>query len=190
MKPIHAFLAAFLLFFGALSARCEPTFWVKDGTPTPVAPKPPQVAPLQDATDAKDQVTPIAIEAPFLAEPSPTPTPEPGRTSKSPTKAALFSALLPGSGQVYTAQPLRGVCVAGVFGVALWQSIANFQKLPGEYKAKNATAGQLFALAAIATYGFGIQDAYDGANRYNRRYHLKASLDPQGRPRLTFAWVF
>jgi hypothetical protein len=48
----------------------------------------------------------------------------------------------------------------------------------------------LFALAAIATYGFGIQDAYDGANRYNRRYHLKASLDPQGRPRLTFAWVF
>jgi hypothetical protein len=87
-----------------------------------------------------------------------------------------MSAVIPGSGHVYAGEPLKGLFFAGAFGVALWLSIENFQKLGGQYRTKDATAGQLYGLAAIVAYGFGVQDAYDSAYRYNRLYHLKLSM--------------
>lgn len=192
MKPFRAPTLAFIfLAMSSTAAWSDPTFWVK-GTPTPVPPAAPQVAPLEveGGPASKEPSGPTTIEAPLIAEASPEPTPEPGRSLKSPLKAGVLSALIPGAGDIYAAQPVRGVLVAGVFGVALWQSIENFQKLPGEYKSKNATVAQLCGLAAIATYGFGVQDAYDSANRYNRRYHLRLGLGPRFAPSLQLACSF
>jgi hypothetical protein len=129
------------------------------------------------------------VDAPALAEVVDTPTPVPGKNHKNPTTAGLMSAVIPGSGNFYAAQPLRGVLFAGAFGVCLWQSIENFKKIDG--KIKNSNAGQLFGLGALVAYGFGVQDAYDSSNRYNRRYHLKLAFDPTTRgPRLMIARSF
>lgn len=194
MKPSIAFFLVFaILVAGVSSAWSEPSFW-KKGTPTPFVPKPPQVAPLpsdeNETASGQDQGGFTAVEAPALGEPVATSTPVPGKNSKSPTTAGLLSAVLPGSGHVYAGQPFRGLFFAGVFGLSLWQSLENFHKLAGQYKSKNATAGQLFGLAAIVSYGFGVQDAYDSANRYNRRYHLKLSLNSTLGPHLMIARSF
>jgi len=193
MKPSIAFFLVFAcLLAGVSSAWSEPSFW-KKGTPTPSAPKPPQVAPVDDEeinpTSLNAQASPTPVEAPALAEPAETPTPVPGKNPKNPTKAGLMSVVIPGSGHFYAAQPLRGVLFAGVFGVSLWQSIENFKKIDG--KIKNSNAGQLYGLAALVAYGFGVQDAYDSANRYNRRFHLKLAFDPTTLgPRLMIARSF
>jgi hypothetical protein len=122
---------------GVSSAWSEPSFW-KKGTPTPITPKPPQVAPLpsdeSEPATGQNQDGFTAVEAPALGEPVATPTPVPGKTPKSPTTAGLLSAVLPGSGHVYAGQPLRGLFFAGAFGLTLWQSLENFHKLSGQYK--------------------------------------------------------
>jgi len=182
MKSSLAWTLLLSLFLaGGSSAWSEPSFWHKAGTPTPSAPAPPQVAPLP-ADESNPEVAPTAVEAPTLPEPAEAPTPFPGKSPKRPTTAGLMSAVIPGSGHVYTGEPLKGLFFAGAFGVVLWLSIENFQKLQGQYKAKDATAGQLYGLAAIVAYGFGVQDAYDSANRYNRRFHLKLSMGPSRGP--------
>ena len=127
--------------------------------------------------------------------PSPTPTPLPGLKPKDSTTAAIFSTIIPGSGQVYDDDPLRGVVFAALFGVGLWQTIDNLSLVNGNNEAgnngylshngnsviKNEDAGELIGLATLAVYGFGIQDAANGANNYNRRNNL--SLTFQVKPR-------
>jgi hypothetical protein len=194
MKQSTTFFIVFtILLAGVSSVWSEPSFWKKDGTPTPSSLKPPQVAPVEEdennPANLNAQVTPTPVEAPVLGEPVAAPTPVLGKKTKHPTLAGLMSAVIPGSGNVYAAQPLRGVLFAGVFGVALWQSIENFKKTDGVIK--NSNAGQLFGLAALVAYGFGVQDAYDSANRYNHRYHLKVAYDLDTRgPRLMIARSF
>jgi hypothetical protein len=119
--------------------------------------------------------------------PTATPTPLPGLGSKDSTTAALFSTVIPGAGQVYDGDPLRGLVFASLFGVGLWQTIYNLQLVNGNNSnggnsvVRNEDAGELIGLGTLAVYGFGIQDAANGANDYNRRNNL--ALTFQLKPR-------
>jgi hypothetical protein len=114
---------------------------------------------------------------------------------KSPTQAAIFSAVIPGSGQVYDEDPLRGLAFAALFGVGLWQTLDNFSLQPESpggttYKSKNEDLGNLFGLATLAVYGFGVMDAYNGAVGYNNRNHLSLSLGLKPLPNASLAFRF
>ncbi len=132
--------------------------------------------------------------------PSPTATPLPGIKPKDPTTAAIFSTVIPGVGQVYDEDPLRGLIFAGLFGVGLWQTIDNLSLVNGNNGAangaganpndvshngnavvKNEDAGELIGLATLAVYGFGIQDAANGANNYNHRNNLSLTFEVKPR---------
>jgi hypothetical protein len=178
------FLLGVLAFFTGLSApQAAPSFWNPSGTqtPTPVA-APPVMVP-SDSSDVLT-ATPTAVVAPLVGIATPTPTAEPGIHRKDPTAAALFSVFVPGAGQVYDGDPLKGVAFAAVFGVSLWQTIDSLQlepdpKNPGDVIAKDENRGSLFGLLALAAYGFGIEDALDGAVDYNRRHYVSLSLGLQ-----------
>lgn len=183
-----AVLAALALPPGAFAA---PTFWsVPSATATP--PEPPvvqeQSEPLQYLT-----ATPTAVVAPEVQIPSPTPTPQPGLRALNPTEAALFSVFVPGAGQVYAGDPAKGLVFATLFGIGLWQTLDNLQLVhdnSGNLVAKNETAGNLFGLATLAAYGFGIQDAYNTAANYNKRHYLTLNLGIAPYPSATLAYLF
>src|ERR1039458_6609005 len=104
---------------------------------------------------------------------------------KNPTHAALFSVVLPGSGQVYAGDPLKGLAFATLFGIGLWQTIDNLQLVNdgnGNLVSKNETAGNLFGLGTLAAYGFGIQDAFNTAANYNKQHHLTLGFGIYPRP--------
>ena len=71
------------------------------------------------------------VVAPMVQIPTPTPTPLPGLSPKNPTEAALFSVFLPGSGQVYAGDPIKGIVFASLFGIGLWQTLDNLQLVDG-----------------------------------------------------------
>jgi hypothetical protein len=145
------------------------------------------------ATTTPSEIKPVSF-------PTPTPTPLPGLKPKDATTAALFSTVIPGAGQCYNGDPFRGLVFATLFGVGLWQTIDNLSLVNGNNGAasgagansdinhngnsvvKNEDAGELFGLATLAVYGFGIQDAANGANDYNRRNNLSLTfqLKPRG----------
>src|SRR5579862_2986344 len=87
-----------LLLLPAVLAAA-PQFWtVPNATPTPLP------APDIEQSEEPAEVltaTPTPVSAPAVRIPTPTPTPLPGLRPKDPTTAALFSAVIPGSGQVY-----------------------------------------------------------------------------------------
>jgi hypothetical protein len=125
---------------------------------------------------------------------TPTPTPEPGLIPKDPTAAALFSVFLPGLGHAYCKEPLKGVFFAAAFGISLYLSIDNFrlesEPNSDERVARNETAGSLYGLAALAAYGFSVQDAYNSARRYNRRHYLSVSFEPSPYPQVAMKVSF
>jgi hypothetical protein len=181
--------ALFILtaFGWASSLSAAPKFWEVKGTVTPTYLEPPQVQPLDEEPADHKLATPTPVIAPVVDFPTPTPTPEPGLHAKNPTQAALFSVVVPGSGQVYAEDPVKGIVFAALFGVGLWQTINNFELVPEapmstNLVARNETLGNLFGLATLAAYGFGIQDAYNTAASYNKTHHL--SLDLEIAPRL------
>lgn len=149
--------------------------WEREKEPREL--KPPKVE-TQKIEQAFPTVTPSPQPMPKVSFPeaTPTPTPRPGLRPKNPTKAAVLSLVIPGAGHVYSGETWKGILFAGVFGLTLWQSLDNFRlvEVPGEPDpiAKDETAGSLYGLAALAAYGFGIQDAYNAALRYNRKNHL------------------
>lgn len=168
-------------------------------TPTPqVTPNPklapPVVKPGHDNLSFPVMAPATLPNVKFPDRVEPTPTPVPGRVPKDPTAAAIFSALVPGLGHVYGREPLKGIFFAAAFGVSTYLSVDNFRlvKEPNsdERVARNETAGSLYGLAALAAYGFSIQDAYNSARRYNRRQHFGVTLAPVPRPmamvRMTF----
>jgi hypothetical protein len=146
------------------------------------------LAPLP--VEKEGEATPTPVVAPSLPETDGLPEPVAGKSPKRPRTAGWMSAVLPGSGHVYAGEPLKGLFFAGAFGLTLWQSVDNLQKLQPDYREKNATAGQLYGLAAIVTYGFCVQDAFDSARRYNRRYHLKLTWVPRAGPYARVALIF
>jgi hypothetical protein len=177
-------------FIGTSALQAAPSFWNPSGTqtPTPVA-APPILVPSDSAQGMT--ATPTAVVAPVVGIVTATPTPEPGVHHKDPTAAAVFSLVIPGAGQVYDDDPLKGLAFAAVFGVSLWQAIDNLQLHPDPNDhtpanqggpaelVKNEDLGSLFGLLTLVTYGFGIEDALDGAVDYNRRHFVSLSLGLQ-----------
>lgn len=170
-----------LLLIPGSALWAAPSFWGgANGTPTPPA------APFVEQTEESPAAltatpTPVMIKINSVSFPTATPTPLPGMVSKDSTTAALFSTVIPGAGQFYDGDPLRGLAFAALFGVGLWQTIDNLQLVPGTSNVKNEDAGELIGLGTLAVYGFGIQDAANGANNYNRRNNL--ALTFQLKPR-------
>ncbi|HVM32762.1 MAG TPA: hypothetical protein VMU88_06475 [bacterium] len=189
----NTFRFGVLVFLSGLSSlQAAPSFWNPSGTqtPTPVS-APPVLVPSEPVQYLT--ATPTPVVAPFVGIATPTPTPAPGITAKSPVEAALFSVVVPGSGQVYDGDPLKGLAFAAVFGVSLWQTIDALQlepnpSNPGDVIAKDEERGSLFGLVALAAYGFGIEDALDGAADYNRRHYVSLSmgLQPMASASLTY----
>lgn len=171
--------------------EAAPNFWNDpNATPTPL--------PAPDIQQSLEPVevltaTPTPVLAPSVQVPTATPTPQPGLRPKNPTEAALFSVVIPGSGQVYAGDPLKGLVFATLFGLGLWQTLDNLQLVhddSGNLVAKNETAGNLFGLATLAAYGFGIQDAYNTAGQYNKRNNLTLNFGIQPRPNASLAFSF
>jgi TM2 domain-containing membrane protein YozV len=184
----------FLVFFAMTGAlQAAPNFWdVPNATPTPVPA--PEIQNWGQITEYNTPVpTPTAVMAPKFEYLSPTPTPQPGLSPKDPTVAALFSVVVPGAGHVYAGDPLKGIIFASLFGVGLWQTLDNLQLVrtsAGDLVAKDETAGNLFGLATLAAYGFGIQDAMNTATDYNKQNHLTVSLGLEPFPTATLAYRF
>src|ERR1051326_1319399 len=95
-----------LLALGLASTlHAAPNFWaVPSATATP--PEPPPVQAVEEPVEYKT-ATPTPVIAPIAPPVSPTPTPQPGLSPKNPTQAALFSVVVPGSGQVYAGDPVK-----------------------------------------------------------------------------------
>ncbi len=185
-------LCLFLLLFPGRLLWASPNFW-GNATATPTVPfeEQKEISPAVLVATA----TPVVIKP--VTFPTPTATPLDGLKPKDATTAAIFSTIIPGSGQVYDGDALRGLVFATLFGVGLWQTIDNLSLVNGNNSAangagsvpgnngnsvvKNEDAGELIGLATLAVYGFGIQDAANGANDYNRRNNL--SLTFQIKPR-------
>ena len=189
MKTTLCGMAAVLVLPTLLHAA--PSFWnVPNATPTP--PPPPDVQPFEEPVQNLT-ATPTPVIAPSVLVPTPTPTPKPGLSAKNPTQAALFSVVIPGSGHVYAGDPGKGLVFAALFGLGLWQTLDNLQLIhnsSGELVAKNETAGNLFGLATLAAYGFGIQDAYNTALTYNKDNHLTLGLGIEPYPNASLAFRF
>ncbi len=173
----------FAFFIGVSALHAAPSFWNPSGTQTPTPVAAPEVMVPSDSNDVLT-ATPTPVVAPYVGIATATPTPEPGIHRKDPTTAAVFSLLIPGAGQVYDDDPLKGVAFAAVFGVSLWQTIESLQLIPnpnspGDVIAKDEQKGSLFGLLTLAAYGFGIEDALDGAVDYNRRHYVSLSLGLQ-----------
>ncbi|HVZ81258.1 MAG TPA: hypothetical protein VHE12_10770 [bacterium] len=173
--------------------QAAPSFWdVPNATPTPIPT--PEIQNWGQITEYNTpQPTPTPVMAPQVEAPTPTPTPLPGLSPKDPTVAALFSVVLPGSGHVYAGDPLKGIAFAALFGVGLWQTLDNLQLVhngSGDLVAKDETAGNLFGLATLAAYGFGIQDAMNTASDYNKQNHLTVSLGLEPYPNAVLAYRF
>jgi hypothetical protein len=197
LNPMKNILLWFLLLFLWVQlslVQAEPTFWNPSGTvtPTPVA-APPVLVPSEPVEF--QTATPTPVLAPVVQVATSTPTAEPGVSHKDPGIAALFSLLVPGAGQVYDTDPLKGVAFAAVFGVSLWQTIDNLQLKPdtdgsGYEIPKNEDLGQLFGLFTLVAYGFGLEDAYDGAITYNRQHYVSLSLGLQPMANASFSYHF
>lgn len=168
-----------LLLLPGSALWASPSFWGgANATPTP--PGPPPIEQTEEPP-AVQMATPTPVMIKSVIFPTATPTPLPGLHSKDSTTAALLSTIVPGLGQVYDGEPLRGLVFAALFGVGLWQTIDNLQLVPGTSTVKNEDAGELIGLGTLAVYGFGIQDASNEANNYNRRNNL--ALTFQLKPR-------
>jgi hypothetical protein len=191
------FLIAFLVLFSVLSVigftsslHAAPTFWTsEDDTPTP----PP--APGVDTSSVPSSyltASPTPVLAPIIKAVSPTPTPIPGLKPQDPTAAALLSVVVPGAGQVYAGDPLKGVVIAALFGAGLWQTIDNLslQNVNGTVQSKDEDLGNLFGLATLAVYGYQIQDASDIATQYNKKNYLTFNLGISPGPNARLAYLF
>jgi hypothetical protein len=190
LMKIRALLVIVILFW-AFPLLATPKFWNPQGTPT-LTPLP--VPNVEAAEEPQDflTMTPTPVIAPAVELPTPTPTPQPGLQPINPTQAALFSVVIPGSGQVYAGDPLKGLALAALFGAGLWQTLDNLQLVPSSsgLVAKKETAGSLFGLATLAVYGFGIQDAYNTAENYNRDNHLALRFNTSPCPNIRLAYLF
>ena len=183
--------AAFTFLGMVSSLHAAPSFWqVAGATPTP--PEAPTIQGIEQSFEPLVN-TPTPVIAPSVQVALPTPTPQPGLKAVNPTQAALFSVFVPGSGQVYAGDPLKGLVFAALFGVGLWQTIDNLRLVSdnaGGVVAKNETAGNLFGLGTLAAYGFGIQDAYNTAVTYNKKNYLTLNLGITPRPNASLAYLF
>jgi len=88
-----------------------------------------------------------------------------------------------------------GLVLAGLFGVGLWQTLDNFSlhpESPGSsvMVVKDEDLGSIIGLGTLAVYGYGIQDALNGATQYNKNHYLTFSIGLQPRPGASLAFRF
>ncbi len=185
-------LASFTVtgYFSTLQAG--PQFWTSEqGTPTP--PEAPNVN-TENVPSGYLTASPTPVLAPVIQAISPTPTPRPGIKPLDPTAAALISVVVPGSGEVYAGDPLKGLVVAALFGTGLWQTIDNLSLVnnasTGKLTAKNEDLGSLCGLATLVVYGYQIQDASDLAAQYNKKNYLTFNLGISPVPNVRLAYMF
>ncbi len=189
---LNAFLLS-MTFLATSALQAAPQFWEQHGTITPTMVVPQPVEEMEPAS--YKMATPTPEAAPQVQYATPTPTPLPGMNPTNPTQAAIFSAVIPGSGHIYAGDPVKGILFAAVFGVSLWQTIDNFTLVPESpgsttLKSKNEDLGHLFGLVTLAAYGFGIQDAYSTAANYNKRNNLTLQFGITPRPSADLAYSF
>ncbi len=190
LRPMKFRALLTLAAMGLFSSLEAATFWnVPNATPTPLPP--PEIQEWGNTVDiVKPTETPVV--APLVQIATPTPTPLPGLSPKNPTEAALFSVIVPGSGQVYAGDPIKGIVFASLFGIGLWQTLDNLQLVydnTGDLVAKNETAGNLFGLATLAAVAvLESRTPYNTAANYNKKHHLTLGLGiiplPECQPRL------
>lgn len=186
-------LLVLTLFLGPAFGLYAANLWTSEmGTPTAV---PAPDVNTQVMPSAYQTATPTPFAAPSIQAVAPTPTPRPGLKPVDPTAAAIFSAIVPGSGQVYAGDPLKGVAVAALFGVGLWQTLDNLSLHSANdgttnLVVKNEDLGSLLGLATLVVYGFQIQDASDTANHYNKTNYLTFNLGLSAQPNVVLAYRF
>src|SRR5665213_426383 len=177
---LFSIVAFFILISTGFSSslHAAPQFWTSEqDTPTPIP------APSVDTSNvpiAYLTASPTPVIAPRIKAVSPTPTPRPGLKRENPTAAALLSVEVPGLGQVYAGDPLKGVVIAALFGVGLWQTIDNLSLQSASSgtlsTVKDENLGSVEGLVTLAIYGYQIQDASDMATQYNKKNYLTFNL--------------
>ncbi|HXL73996.1 MAG TPA: hypothetical protein VN963_10270 [bacterium] len=195
-------LVTFVVIGSSSPIQAGHNFWTSEDespTPTEVPKIPPEFL----------TASPTPVIVPAIQAVPPTPTPRPGLKAIDPTAAALFSVVVPGSGQVYAGDPLKGIVIAALFGVGLWQTIDNLSLqqinsgLPqtqdvngtqmtttGTLQSKDEVLGSLEGLATLAIYGYQIQDASDISTQYNKKNYLTFNLGISPRPNARLAYMF
>jgi len=191
---LFSIVAFFILISTGFSSslHAAPQFWTSEqDTPTPIP------APSVDTSNvpiAYLTASPTPVIAPRIKAVSPTPTPRPGLKRENPTAAALLSVEVPGLGQVYAGDPLKGVVIAALFGVGLWQTIDNLSLQSASSgtlsTVKDENLGSVEGLVTLAIYGYQIQDASDMATQYNKKNYLTFNLGISPRPNARLAYMF
>jgi hypothetical protein len=162
---LFSIVAFFILISTGFSSslHAAPQFWTSEqDTPTPIP------APSVNTSSVPISyltASPTPVIVPRIKAVSPTPTPRLGLKPEDPTAAALLSVVVPGSGQVYAGDPLKGVVIAALFGVGLWQTIDNLSLQSASdgtlSTVKDEDLGSIEGLLTLAIYGYQIQDASD-----------------------------
>jgi hypothetical protein len=195
-------LVTFTVIGSSSPIQAEHNFWTsEDESPTPTE------VPRISSEFLTASPTPVIV--PAIQAIPPTPTPRPGLKAIDPTAAALFSVVIPGSGQVYAGDPLKGIVIAALFGVGLWQTIDNLSLQPtnaglpqtqdlngtettttGTLQSKDEDLGNLCGLATLIIYGYQVQDAADTADHYNKKNYLTFNLGISPGPNARLAYLF
>ena len=195
LLSLTAFLVLAIFTVTGVSSylHAGPQFWTSEqGTPTP--PEAPNVS-TEKVPSAYLTASPTPVVAPAIEAVAPTPTPRPGLKSIDPTAAALMSVVVPGSGEVYAGDPLKGLVIAALFGAGLWQTLNQLSLVPdpnnvGHVMSKDENLGSVFGLATLIVYGYQIQDASDTATRYNKKNYLTFNMGISPGPNVRLAYMF
>lgn len=92
---------------------------------------------------------------------------------KSSQKAMFLSTLLPGGGQFYTENYLKGIFIAGVEGTLTFYALKNHidYKRTGNFDLRNRATNLLWWLALVKI--FSVADAYVSANMFKFKEQQK-----------------
>jgi hypothetical protein len=143
----------------------------------------------------------VAIVATAAAPGSPTPV-NPGvvayngdarvRVTKDPAMATMLSFFLPGSGQMYGGERVKGgalLALAAVGGAVAGHALSCASATDCEMSNGGRALGAAGMLAFFGSWVYGIVDAGDSARRFNDRAAVVASaarpiIEPDGRGRI------
>ncbi len=140
--------------------------------------------------------TDTPVVAPLVQIATSTPTPLPGLSPKSvQLRSRSFFCCRSQSSKTKFTRVIRSreLCSPLFLESAFGKTLDNLQLVydsSGDLVAKNETAGNLFGLATLAVYGFGIQDAYNTAVSYNKKNYLTFHLGITPRPNANLAYMF
>ncbi len=144
-----------------------------------------ELAPNRSSAEEKFAATLLDLKAPSVPEETP-------YLPKNPTLAVAFSALLPGAGQVYNEQWLKGIAIMTITFVSLgyflqfYSHLRSATKLPTlwqvQQQLEQASVGEILlllvaGLTAFAMWTWSLLDAYFTA----RRFQQQAQATPSGR---------